>query len=149
MILKTVLLLGITMAWYDKPLPKPLDQSESYRSASGALGMGVGVPAALHAYWNKKRPSGDEQVQLKRTLATKGISLLLSLMLQRGKARHDQDPAYLNSCMANAASIPLDYLYFMWRAKRKERQDGANNKTCDKHLYAVRVKPGNGSKGKQ
>ncbi len=140
MILETVLLLGISMAWYDKTLPKPLDQSETYRSASGAIGMGAGLPAAMHYYWNKKRPNDDEQIQLKRTLGTHGAALLLSLLLQRGKSRHDQDAAYTNSCIANAACLPIHALYALWRAEvgRKRKVVNGLKKNVSGKLCAGR-----------
>jgi hypothetical protein len=109
------LLLLITMTWYDKPIK---GDDETPRSYAGAAAMGLGLPVAGHYAWNKLKPSNDEETQLKRTLLSHIAAGLITAAVQRGKSKHDGDPAYTNSLMVNGATIPLHAFYAMWKAHR-------------------------------
>ena len=116
------LLHGVAMgAWYDKNLPFG-DTSETYRSAGGAVAVGVGWPMLLSASHDKifgKPKTFDGKVA--RTVGSKLLAALIAEALWHGKtARHDTDAKNLNAHMANVATIAPALI---WDALTQHKQD--------------------------
>jgi hypothetical protein len=116
----------------DKKLPKPLDQTETYRSAGEAFLGGAVAPHGMKLGYDKLfgRPKTFNG-KMGRTLGAKLLtSALAEIALGKKKAIHDSDPKSGNIHIMNMATILPEILKDVWdqRKEDKKREEALKRK---------------------
>jgi len=121
-----LLIPTICFAGWDDPLPSWIDNSETYKTAGGAVFCGVGWPmiiSATHDVVLGKPKTFDGRAR--RTLCGKLLASIVAEALWHGKmADHDADAKTLNIHLANMITIAPALI---WDGIQQYRYDKRNN----------------------
>lgn len=111
--------------WYDKKLPRWLDDTETVASVADATIGGWVAPRLAIEVWNKKQPPKDFNDRLKRVVISHlAAGLINEAVFGKMKSLHDSDPRSCNMHLMNGATIHVDVFWELIREYRKKDRAG-------------------------